>query len=81
MLQPELISVTPKENYKLLLVYETGERKIFDVLPYMSGSWYGELKDISNFNSVKLANHSVEWSGGQDIAPHELYNNSIPCCI
>ena len=72
MLQPELISVTPKENYKLLLVYETGERKIFDVLPYMSGSWYGELKDISNF-----ANHSVEWSGGQDIAPHELYNNSI----
>lgn len=77
MLQPELISVTPKENYKLLLVYETGERKIFDVLPYMSGSWYGGLKDISNFNSVKLANHSVEWSGGQDIAPHELYNNSI----
>ena len=43
----------------------------------MSGSWYGELKDISNFNSVKLANHSVEWNGGQDIAPHELYNNSI----
>ena len=77
MLQPELISVTPKENYKLLLVYETGERKIFDVLPYMSGGWYGELKDISNFNSVKLANHSVEWSGGQDIAPHKLYNNSI----
>lgn len=77
MLQPELLSVTPKDNYKLLLVYETGEQKLFDVLPYISGEWYGELKDKANFNSVRLANHSVEWSGGQDIAPHELYYNSM----
>lgn len=77
MLQPELLSVTPKDNYKLLLVYETGEQKLFDVLPYINGEWYGELKDKANFNSVRLANHSVEWDGGQDIAPHELYYNSV----
>lgn len=37
MLQPELLSVSPKEDYKLLLLYENGEKKIFDVSPYISG--------------------------------------------
>ena len=77
MLQPELLKVTPTDNYKLLLLYETGEQKLFDVLPYISGEWYGELKDKAYFNSVRLANHSIEWRGGQDIAPHELYCNSV----
>ena len=77
MLQPELLSVSPKEGYKLLLSYENGENKIFDVSPYISGAWYGELKDLEAFKKVRVANHSVEWEGGQDIAPHELYNNSI----
>ena len=73
MLQPKLLSVTPKDNYRLLLVYETGEQKLFDVKPYITG----ELKDLKNFNSVRVANHTVEWNGGQDIAPHELYEDSI----
>lgn len=77
MLQPELLSVSPKDDYKLLLLYENGEKKIFDVSAYISGAWYGELKDLETFKKVRVANHSVEWEGGQDIAPHELYNNSI----
>lgn len=77
MLQPELLSVSPEEGYKLLLSYENGEKKIFDVSPYISGAWYGELKDLETFKKVRVSNHSVEWEGGQDIAPHELYHNSI----
>ena len=42
MLQPELLTVSPEEGYKLLLSYENGEKKIFDVSPYISGAWYGE---------------------------------------
>ena len=72
MLQPELLSVSPKEGYKLLLSYENGENKIFDVTPSISGAWYGELKDLETFKKVRGSNHSVEWEGGQDIAPHEL---------
>lgn len=29
MLQPELLSVSPKEDYKLLLVYENGGKENF----------------------------------------------------
>lgn len=79
MLQPRILSVTPKENYKLQLRYETGETKIFDVSPYIRGSWFGELKEKSYFQSVRLlpGGIGIEWSNGQDIAPHELYENSI----
>lgn len=79
MLQPKLISVEPLENYRLLLSYQNGEKRIFNVKPYLSGSWYGKLKDEAYFKSVHIIDGGVgiEWSEGQDIAPHELYDNSV----
>ena len=79
MLYPKIISVEPLDEYKLKLSYETGEVKIFDVLPYMSGKWYEELFNNGYFNSVHLIpdGKGIEWEHGQDIAPHELYDMSI----
>ena len=45
MLQPKLIQVEPVFPMKLRLAYETGEVKLFDVTPYATGPWYGELLD------------------------------------
>lgn len=80
MLQPKLLSVDTLEPYTLLLSYETGEKKLFDVTPYMNGSWYAELKEPAYFRSVCLLPDGVgiEWRHGQDIAPHELYELSVP---
>lgn len=78
MLQPKLIKVEPIAPLKLRLAYETGEVKLFDVSPYATGSWYGELKDESYFRTVHLlpGGVGIEWNDGQDIAPHELYEQS-----
>lgn len=80
MLQPKLISVLPESGHKLLLTYETGEKRRFDVSPYITGSWYGELLDAAYFASVSLlpGGVGIEWLHGQDIAPHELYEFSVP---
>ena len=75
---PQLTSVTPLDNYRLLLVYSTSESRIFDVTPYIIGSWYGQLKDVSYFKCVHVVGDTVEWADGQDLAPHELYENSTP---
>lgn len=77
MLQPKLLEVKALADYQLLLKYETGECKIFNVLPYITGEWFGKLKDISLFNTVHISGPSIEWAGGQDISPHELYDDSI----
>ena len=78
MIQPKLIHVQPVLPLKLKLFYETGEVKLFDVAPYATGSWYGELQDPSYFNTVHLLENGIgiEWENGQDIAPHELYELS-----
>lgn len=78
MLQPRLTEVVPLENYQLKLTYETGEIKIFDVTPYIKGSWFGELNDKDYFCTVHLmaGGDGIEWGNGQDIEPHELYECS-----
>lgn len=77
MLQPNVISVKPLPDYKLLVEYATGELKIFDVKPYIKGEWYGELINEEIFNTVHPCGTTVEWEDGQDIAPHELYELSV----
>lgn len=80
MLQPKLTSVEPVTPLKLRLVYETGEVKLFDVAPYVNGPWYSELKEDAYFRTVRMLpdGTGIEWSNGQDIAPHELYECSVP---
>ena len=79
MLSPKIIKIEPLEDYKLKLKYETGEIRLFNVLPYISGDWYNELFNVNYFNSVQLTSngYGIEWMNGQDIAPHELYDMSI----
>jgi hypothetical protein len=79
MSYPKIISVEPFDECKIKLSYETGEIKIFDVLPYMSGKWYEELYNNRYFKSVHLIpdGKGIEWEHGQDIAPHELYDMGI----
>ena len=76
-LQPKIIEVKPLQNYMLHLKYDTNEEKVFDVTPYIDGEWFGKLKDEHYFKTVKVKGNTIEWQGGQDIAPHELYDYSF----
>lgn len=78
MLQPKLTDVKAMHPLMLRLEYETGEVKVFDVAPYATGSWYGQLKNKAYFSAVRLlpGGIGIEWPEGQDIAPHELYEES-----
>ena len=77
MIRPTVIKVNPMEDYNLELTFDNGETRIFDVKPYIKGSWFGQLKDIAVFNTVKANGYSVEWKNGQDLCPDDLYYNSI----
>ena len=76
MLRPTAISVVPLPDYRLLVEFDNGEKGTFDVKPYIKGSWFGELQDQSVFQSVSANGVTVEWEGGQDICPDELYYGS-----
>lgn len=78
MLTPKIVNLKPLSDYSLQLEYETGEAKLFNVLPYISGAWYEELRDKKYFMTVHLVSEGrgIAWEHGQDIAPHELYDMS-----
>jgi hypothetical protein len=80
VLQPNLSRIIPHPNHSLELHYVTGEKKLFDVTPYISGSWFGELGNYTYFKTVRLIENGeyIEWPNGQDLAPHELYELSKP---
>lgn len=78
MLRPTAVEVTPLDNYKLLVKFDNGEKKIFDVKPYISGSWYGELSNQNYFKTVSVDGFTIVWPNGQDICPDDLYYSGIP---
>ena len=73
----DVIDVKPLENYILLLTFENGEKRKFDVKPYFSKGIFTELKNEDVFKSVKVAFGTVEWCNKADIDPEELYKESI----
>ncbi len=77
MLRPTAKTVKPIENYRLLINFDNGEERIFDVKPYIKGAWYGELEDPNYFKSVLTDGFTVIWPNGQDICPDELYYSSL----
>ena len=61
MLRPTAISVTVQKDYTLKVIFNNGETKIFDVKPYIKGSWYSRLKDFSYFSLAKADRFTVIW--------------------
>ena len=76
MLRPTAISVETTDNYELTVKFDNGEKKLFDVKPYINGAWYGQLKDKDYFKTVSTNGYTVEWADGQDLCPDELYEQS-----
>jgi hypothetical protein len=76
MLQPLITSVAAVAGHKIRVCFQTGEQGLFDVAPYIEGSWFGLLRDPDYFKTVHVTEggKGIEWAGGQDIAPHELYD-------
>ena len=72
------IMVKPLDDYKLEILFSTMEIRIFDCKPYLTGDWFAKLLNKKKFNSVRISGNTVEWSGGQDLCPDCLYDNSIP---
>ena len=72
-----IISAKPLDDYRLSLVFENSEEKIFDVKPYLEIGKFRELKDVNVFNTVKVKFDSIEWDNMLDFDPELLYQKGI----
>jgi hypothetical protein len=70
--------VKPLPDFRLLITFENGEERVFNVEPYLHKGVFRELKNESLFNSVHVSFDTVEWANGADLCPETIYNESIP---
>lgn len=73
---PTIIKVLPQENFQLLLTFDNGEKRVFDVKPYLNRGLFQELQNIDIFNTVKTSFDTVEWDNEADLDPEILYRES-----
>ena len=73
---PGVKEVKPVDGYKLLLMFENDEERIFDMNPFLDKGVFRDLKDVEMFNTVHVSFDTVEWENGADLCPELLYKDS-----
>jgi hypothetical protein len=77
-MNPHVKKVAAKLDYKLQLTFTDWKVKVFDAKPFLNMGIFLDLRDESLFKSARVWHGTVQWSGGQDICPDTLYEDSIP---
>lgn len=76
-MNPRVKDVQPLENFRLRLTFVNGEKRLFDVSPYLV---YPAFKRLANpaFFSLGHAGHgTVVWPDNIDLCPDTLYLDSV----
>ena len=72
-MNPRIVKVTAQDDFTLILEFDNGETKIFDMCPYLDFGVFAELKDPIYFKKVQPFMGTVAWPNGQDVCPDTLY--------
>jgi len=77
----DVSKVEPLPDFGLLLEFENGERRTFDMKPLLQIKPFDRLKDPSLFSRATIDYGTVVWPGNIDVAPETLYLESKPAVI
>ena len=76
---PDIIEAKALENYCVYLRFSNGEEKIYDMKETIENiAYFKKLKNRQYFENVKPRGDTIEWENGEDVAPENLYYNSVP---
>jgi hypothetical protein len=73
----DVIKVKAGADYTLLIEFENGENRMFDMRPYLDKKPFIRIKEASIFAQASVDYGTVVWPGNIDIAPETLYDDSI----
>jgi hypothetical protein len=75
-MNPYVKSVKPEKDFCLLLTFENGEKRIFDLKPYLKKPVFARLQDVTLFKTARVVSGAVEWKGEVDLSYDTLYLES-----
>jgi hypothetical protein len=77
-MNPYVKTVQLLEDYRLLLVFENGAQRVFDLKPYLGRGVFTHLQNPALFRAAHVIAGSVEWPEGIDLSYDTLYLESQP---
>ena len=77
----DVVAVQPQEGFLLDMEFENGERRRFDMRPYLRYPVYRRLENTGFFSLARAEHGTVVWPGDIDIAPETLYDLSVPLAL
>jgi len=76
MMLPRPLSVVANEDYTLSITFNNGEKRRFNMAPYLIYPAFEALKAISLFMQAFVKHNTVVWTDEIDMAPENLYLES-----
>ena len=74
----DVTAVEARPEFLLDLEFENGERRRFDMSPYLHYPIFRRLENPGFFSLARAEHGTVVWPGDIDIAPETLYELSVP---
>ena len=75
---PAIREVISHEDFSLMVVLDTGERRLLDMKPYLDFGVFKKIRDYEKFRKVRVAFDTIEWDEGVDLDPEFIYAKSKP---
>ena len=75
---PDVVAVKPLAGYQLEAVFANGERRLFDLRPYLDYPAFAPLADAALFMRAHVVLGTVAWTDALDISPDTLYLRGAP---
>ena len=78
----QLIAVSARPDFMLLLTFSNGEQRILDMKPTLKkGGVFTPFRDINNFRRVYLDDcGAVSWDIDPNIDSNVVWNNKVDLC-
>ena len=72
-MNPYVTRLTPQSGHRLLLEFDNGETRLFDLTPYLELGVFRALRDGPDFALAQVVDGSIEWPGEIDLSHDTLY--------
>lgn len=70
---PDVVRVRPRPDYLLETDFANGEKRLFDMRPYLAYPAFAPLAEGTVFMKAHVALGTVAWTDEIDISPDTLY--------
>jgi hypothetical protein len=75
---PDVVRVKPLPDYRLEADFINGEKRLFDMRPYLAYPAFAPLAEGALFMKARVALGTVAWTDEIDISPDTLYLRGRP---